>query len=169
MTQHEYRLRPLPKEAQFQSPYHAPDPLHPLFTSVQGVSPPQAQRKPRRQSQVPEPAPKRHQLTYLGVLQGGPVATSNNPPWARPKQPLPNERVQSVFPIIYSQPGTPLIESYLVKYLDKNNRMRTDCLPENVARQIPAHRIFSSTFLESGNYAHPCPQQEASNYRVWPF
>ncbi len=116
-----------------------------------------------------KPIEKRPHLTSIEVLGGPASTTSNNPPWARKKHPLPNQRSSEMLPIIYGQPSSPNLVAYQIMYLDENGQVQTDCLLEVVANQIPRNRIFASSLTPSGAYRSLCPAENAMSYTQMNF
>ena len=58
--------------------------------------------------------------------------------------------------------------AFLVRYVSANHTIENHCLLQNMANTIPTENIMPSS-LKHGVFATPCPEQDALEYRPWPF
>lgn len=82
---------------------------------------------------------------------------------------VPNTRTpEPSFPILITQPSPVNLLSYEVSYLGGDNEIHTDCLRENMAKEIPGSRIISG-FLANGAFSKMCAAEASMPYKPWPF
>ena len=115
----------------------------------------------------------REQKSYPQAVALGPTAqttTTEHITHERHRHPVPHTRVpKPSLPILFTQPSTPYITSYHIKYLNQHDEIVEECMRETMAKTIPHERIFPSTLTEDGEFAQTCPNEEAVPYQAWPF
>lgn len=105
------------------------------------------------------------------VLNGQGPTSYHAPAWYRPSNlALPSLRMPPPqLPIIPTQPNPVNLPSYLVKYINKDGVLHTDCIREYMLKEIPRDRIMPSSFNNHGAFANLCNAEDSIPYKQWPF
>ena len=109
------------------------------------------------------------ELSSLQSIHANPGQINLPYPPAEQVYPLPTFKVPPPsFAIIPQQPGDAKQPSYMVKFVDKDLNIKTECLKYQMANSIPGENIMPSS-LSSGEFRLSCPPQNSLDYKPWPF
>lgn len=105
------------------------------------------------------------------VLQGQqPTSNYQRPPLSTAKVAMANIRTaEPSFPIVPTQPSPVNLHSYKITYVAADDELHTDCIRENMAKEIPMERILPSSVTASGGFKTLCDAETAMPYKPWPF
>ncbi len=112
-----------------------------------------------------------HELTSFEQAHAKHEATTNRPRHA-PGVELAvadDSEPEPAFPLVPTQPSSPHLPSYRVKYLNAQDIVREECLKENMAETIPQERIFPSSVDAAGQFTNRCNSEESRPFRPYPF
>ncbi len=72
-------------------------------------------------------------------------------------------------PVISYYPSDAKQPSFLVRYINANGDIVTECLKGRMAKQIPDENIMPSSVDTKGNLCTHCHLQDTEPFSMWPF